>query len=313
MSQASDLRWVIIAPPAEVKKWTTILKDYDPTITLEQGPHVACPETVDVLLLWNHPKGCLAPFKGAKLYYSLGAGVDHLMADTSRRAGVPICRIIDPMLSFSMSNYILFAVLHHQRKWDKYQQDQVAKIWDHDAVCERDIRIGILGLGTLGTDAAIKLHQLGFSVVGYSPSPKRIEGVTTYSSGGFQDFLSECNVLVCTVPYTPATHGLLSMSLFKQLSSPTYLINVSRGKVQREEDILQALDQGILSGAFLDVFETEPLPQNSPLWEHPKVQITPHIASITQPHAGVKQIVENSLRLQKGIPLLHAVDLQKGY
>lgn len=309
----SDLRWVIIAPPAEVNKWTAILKEYEPNITLERGPQVARPETVDILLLWNHPTGCLTPFKNVKLYYSLGAGVDHLMADTSRKTEVPICRIVDPMLSFSMSNYILFAVLYYQRKWEKYQQDQTKKIWDHDAVCERDIRIGILGLGTLGTDAAIKLHQLGFSVTGYSPSPKHIEGVKTYSSGKLKDFLSDCNVLVCTVPYTPVTHGLLSMPLFNQLTSPTYLINVSRGKVQREEDILQALDRWLLRGAFLDVFETEPLPQDSPLWQHPKVQITPHIASITQPLAGVKQIVANSLRLLKAVPLLHAVDLQKGY
>ena len=311
--KTSKLRWVIIAPPPEVEKRVAIFSLHAPGLVLEVGPAVAAPETVDVLLLWNHPKGSLAPFTQAKLYYSLGAGVDHLMADPSRRGGVPICRIVDPKLSFSMSNYIIFAVLHYHRQWDKYQRDQHQKHWDHDAPAERAIRIGILGLGTLGTDAAIKLNQLGFPVVGYSPSPKQVENIPTFSEGALASFLSACNVLVCTVPYTPKTHGLLSKRLFDQLNPSSFLINVSRGKVQDEKDLLSALDNGKLSGAFLDVFETEPLPPDSPLWEHPRVYITPHVASITQPEAGVHQIIENSQLLHHHRPLKHRVDEEKGY
>jgi len=287
----SSLRWVIIAPEADVVD----------------------PASVDILLLWKHPQGSIAPYKQVKLYYSLGAGVDHLMKDGDLLPGVPICRIVDPLLSFSMSNYILFAVLYYQRKWDKFLKDRKDKIWDHDGISEEKIRIGILGLGTLGTDAAIKLHQLGFKVTGYSPSPKNIEGIKTFSEGELANFLAQCNVLVCTVPSTPQTHALLSKPLFDQLTQPTYLINVARGAVQVEKDILVALENNILSGAFLDVFETEPLPKDNPLWTHPKVQITPHIASITNPEAGVAQIINNAKAVNENTDLEHVVDSKKGY
>ena len=310
---ASSLRWVIIAPEAEVIKWTAAFQKEAPETVLEVGPEVADPASVDILLLWKHPQGSLAPFKHVKLYYSLGAGVDHLMNESGLLPQVPICRIVDPLLSFSMSNYILFAVLYYQRKWDKFLADRKNKIWDHDGIAEENIRIGILGLGTLGTDAALKLHQLGFKVTGYSPSSKDIDEITTFAKGQLTEFLAQCNVLVCTVPSTPETKGLLSKPLFDQLTQPTYLINVARGSVQVEKDILEALDKNILSGAFLDVFEAEPLPKDNPLWTHPKVQITPHIASITNPEAGVAQIVNNVIAVDKGIDLVHVVDPKKGY
>ena len=311
--EASSLRWVIIAPEAEVIKWTAAFQKEAPEIVLEVGPEVADPASVDILLLWKHPQGSLASFNQVKLYYSLGAGVDHLMKDGDLLPGVPVCRIVDPLLSFSMSNYILFAVLYYQRKWDKFLKDRKGKIWDHDGITEENIRIGILGLGTLGTDAALKLHQLGFKVTGYSPSPKDIDGITTFAKGQLTEFLAQCNVLVCTVPSTPETKDLLSKPLFDQLTQPTYLINVARGAVQIEKDILDALDNNILSGAFLDVFETEPLPKDNPLWTHPKVQITPHIASITNPEAGVAQIVNNAIAVKEGTDLVHVVDSKKGY
>jgi len=309
----SSLRWVIIAPEAEVIKWTAAFQKEAPEIVLEVGPDVVDPASVDILLLWKHPQGSIAPYKQVKLYYSLGAGVDHLMKDGDLLPGVPICRIVDPLLSFSMSNYILFAVLYYQRKWDKFLKDRKDKIWDHDGISEEKIRIGILGLGTLGTDAAIKLHQLGFKVTGYSPSPKNIEGIKTFSEGELANFLAQCNVLVCTVPSIPQTHALLSKPLFDQLTQPTYLINGARGAVQVEKDILVALENNILSGAFLDVFETEPLPKDNPLWTHPKVQITPHIASITNPEAGVAQIINNAKAVNENTDLEHVVDSKKGY
>lgn len=311
--ELATLRFVIIAPEAEVVKWTAAFAAIAPEVTLEVGPEVPQPEAVSVLLLWNHPQGSLRPFTQARLIYSLGAGVDHLMRDPHLPKQIPICRIVDPLLSFSMSNYILFALLHYHRQWDKYTADQQRKIWDHDAPPERSVKVGILGLGTLGQDAAQKIHALGFEVVGYSPSPKKLPGITTFHQGELDEFLARCNVLVCTVPYTPKTHGLLSMSLFKKLTSPTFLINASRGKVQKSTDILEALDQGILTGAFLDVFEEEPLPQTSPFWSHPKVYITPHVASITNPQAGVRQMLKNLCALTDQKPLEHLVNLEKGY
>ncbi len=311
--KVSNLRFVIIAPTAEVLKWQKAFAAVAPKVHLEEGPKVRQPETVDVLLLWNHPPGSLKPFSNAKLLYSLGAGVDHLMQDPELPKGIPICRIIDPLLSFSMSNYILFAVLHFHRRWKKYVHDKENCIWDHDSFPERRIKIGILGLGTLGQDAAKKLQFMGFDVVGYSPSKKVLPGMTTYAEGEMNNFLSTINVLVCTVPYTPATRGLLALPVFEQLQHPACLINVARGKVQVEADILKALDKGLLEEAFLDVFETEPLPKDSLLWSHPKVEITPHIASVTNPQAGATQMLENVERLLSQTPLEHLVNSTKGY
>ncbi len=303
----------LLTPQPIGERWIKAFEKEAPEVTVLLNKALREPSEIELLLVWKHPKGSLQNFKNLQLLYSLGAGVDHLMSDPDIPKDVPICRIVDPLLAFSMSNYIVYAVLDFQRRMDKYRQDQHQKIWDHYAAPERNIRIGVLGLGTLGQDAALKLRGLGFDVAGYSPSPKNIPGIACHHSDQLPAFLQSVNVLVCTVPYTSDTHALLNTSLFQQLPKGSYLINVARGKVQVENDILEALETHQLSGAFLDVFETEPLPKESSLWHHPKVTITPHIASITKPEAGVRQIVANWERVQNKTPLEHQVDLQKGY
>lgn len=305
---------IAILTPAPIgNRWITAFKNEAPERVILLNDTISKPEDVELLLVWKHHQGSLKKFTGLKLLYSLGAGVDHLMSDPEVPKKVPICRIVDPLLAFSMSNYILYAVLDFQRRMDKYRNDKKDKVWDHYALPERELQIGILGLGNLGQDAAEKLAQLGFKVAGFSPSPKTISGVKCFHGDGLDSFLKTVNVLICTVPLTDKTKGLLNAALFDKLPKGSYLINVARGKVQVEKDILNAIDSGQLSGAFLDVFETEPLPINSLLWSHPKVQITPHIASITKPEAGVRQILDNWGRLKKGEALLHKVSIDKGY
>ena len=305
---------IAMLTPAPIgNRWITAFKHEAPERVILLNDTISKPEDVELLLVWKHHQGSLKKFTGLKLLYSLGAGVDHLMSDPEVPKKVPICRIVDPLLAFSMSNYILYAVLDFQRRMDKYRNDKKDKVWDHYALPERELQIGILGLGNLGQDAAEKLAQLGFKVAGFSPSPKTISGVKCFHGDGLDSFLKTVNVLICTVPLTDKTKGLLNAALFDKLPKGSYLINVARGKVQVEKDILNAIDSGQLSGAFLDVFETEPLPINSLLWSHPKVQITPHIASITKPEAGVRQILDNWSRLKKGEALLHQVSIDKGY
>lgn len=161
-------------------------------------------------------------------------------------------------------------------------------------------------------DAANKIHNMGFPVIGYSNSPK-VTKFPSYHGNDFKKFLSQINVLVCTVPYTSKTHGMLNYSLFEKFSEPTYLINVSRGNVQIEKDIIKALDKGLLSGAFLDVFEEEPLPENSPLWLHPKVKLTPHIASLTYPKESTLQVLNCFDHLEKGLEIPQQVSRKKMY
>ena len=242
----------------------------------------------------------------------MGAGVDHIFSDESIPKQIPICRVVDPMMAFSMTNYILMAVLNHQRSFYDFQIAQQNKHWSQFEISEKDLKIGVLGTGHLGMDAVTKLDHFGFSVFGYSNSPKETP-FPSFSGEELDVFLTKINVLICTVPFTSKTNGLLSKNLFDKLKHPTYLINVSRGAVQVEKDILEALDANILSGAFLDVFEQEPLVKSSPLWEHPKVKITPHIASLTYPKQGVLQVLESFDLVKKGLTPRYPVDRDKMY
>ena len=304
---------ILICPLLERNKWITIFKKLIPDWEIQLLESIKNKDLIDTALVWNHPRGIFKEFKNLSLICSLGAGVDHLISDSDIPKKIKITRIVDPLLSFSMSNYIIMAVLQYHRKFDKYIEDQKNKIWDHNLSPEINISIGILGLGTLGGDAAVKLKNIGFDVYGYSPSPKQINGIMCFSGNKMNEFLKKINVLICTVPSTPRTHNLLSKKLFNQLQNPTYLINVARGKVQNEADILSAINNGSLTGAFLDVFEKEPLPVSSPLWNHKKIKITPHIASVTNAEAGAKQIIENYKRNVNNKKLINEIDLGKGY
>lgn len=303
---------VIIAPPVPAAKWKSAFATLAPKIKVYVGHDIPDPEAIQYAMLWRFPKGVLKKFKNLKLIYSMGAGVDGVLADPSIPKEIPICRVVDPQMAFSMSNYILMAVLQHHRQWDAYAQAQRQKHWAQHEVDELDLSIGILGLGHLGMDAALKLHHLGFAVSGYSTSPKKTP-FTSYYGGALPAFLGSLNVLICVLPLTPKTKGFLNQSLFDQLKQPTFLINVSRGNVQLEQDIITALDKGQLNGAFLDVFEQEPLPPESELWQHPKIKLTPHIASLTRESASVHQVLENIKRLTTKTPLLHQVDREKMY
>ena len=187
------------------------------------------------------------------------------------------------------------------------------KIWDHDSYPEIDVNIGILGYGSLGSDAGKKLKNLGFNVFGYSLNKKNDDNIPLFYGDDLDVFLKKINVLVCTVPYTSKTKNLLSKNLFDKLNNGTYLINVSRGKVQNETDILNAIDKGVLSGAYLDVFINEPLPKNSLMWNNKKIQITPHIASITNEEAAVPQILDNYQRLIDNLSLFNKVNTDSEY
>jgi glyoxylate/hydroxypyruvate reductase A len=306
------MRFAIIAPPIPTQKWKENLEEIAPQIPLLIGSETDTPEDIECAMVWKQPKNSLKKFKNLKLIFSMGAGVDHILSDDTLPKNIPICRVVDPMMAFSMTNYILMAVLNHQRSFYAFQKAQQQRHWAQYEFDEKALKIGVLGIGHLGMDAASKLNHLGFSVFGYSNTPKETS-FPSYSEGELDLFLSKINVLVCTVPYTPKTHGLLNTTLFEKLKHPTYLINVSRGAVQVEKDILSALDSNLLTGAFLDVFEQEPLPQSSPLWHHPKVQITPHVASLTYPRESVLQVLESFDLVKKGLPPRFQVDPKRMY
>jgi len=264
--------------------------------------------------VWNHPQGSLSQFPNLQIICSMGAGVDHVLKDNDLPAEIPITRIIDNALSFSMSNYVISAVMYHHRRFEKYIADKEAHVWDQPSPPEINCSVGIMGFGVLGQDAGRKLRALGFPVFGFSNTPKEVEGIECFAGEmGLDSFLRNINVLVCMLPATPATRGVLNAALFSKLNKGTYLINVARGHHQVTADILYAIDREQLSGAFLDVFEIEPLPKDHPVWSHPKVMITPHIASITNPGAAAPQIVANYRAMREGQPLQNVINRAKGY
>lgn len=306
------MRLAIIAPEVPTQKYVKAFEKIAPEAIVETGLEYGEPEAIECALVWKYPHGVLNQFTQLKFIFSMGAGVDHVLSDPTLSKEIPVCRVVDPAMAFSMSNYIIMAVMNHHRRGYNYWEDQQNKVWGQFHHDDIPLKIGVLGTGHLGMDAAVKLHQLGFDVFGYSHSPKNTP-FPSYSGEDMSEFLSKINTLICTVPFTHKTEGLLSQKLFDQLQEPTYLINVSRGGVQVEKDILNALDKGQLNGAFLDVFEQEPLPVESPLWTHPKVKLTPHIASLTYAEESVRQALVNYTRFNQGLPLFNLADREKMY
>jgi glyoxylate/hydroxypyruvate reductase len=275
--------------------------------------------TVRYALTWRHPPGLLENLPNLAAIFSLGAGVDHVFADP-RLPPAPIVRVVDPDLTTRMSEWVVLQVLLHHRQFRRYDLQQRGRIWEEDEAqpAAHDVRVGILGLGVLGLDAARKLQALGFDVAGWSRTQKRVEGLATFHGGdGLDVLLARTDILVSLLPLTPETRGLLNASLFAKLPRDgrigPAIVNAGRGGLQVEADILSALESGVLKGASLDVFETEPLPASSPLWTHPKVYVSPHNSAISSPEAIARYIVEQILAFERGEPLRNVVDRARGY
>ncbi|MCH7401926.1 2-hydroxyacid dehydrogenase [Belliella kenyensis] len=303
---------VIISPNRSTDVWESEIRKIDPNIDIQVFPNIERYEDVSVALLWNHPTGLLSKFPNLKLICSMGAGVDHILADDTISDNLPITRIVDPKLTFSMSNFVIMGVLNYHRQWPRYQKQQVEQKWDMSQP-EIPIHIGVLGVGELGGDLIRKLQALDLKVAGYGNSVKEGLSYPYYHGGQLQDFLDQINVIVCLLPLTPDTEKFLNKDFFLKCKKGTYLINVARGKHLVEADLIDALDQGQLSGALLDVFLEEPLPQQHPFWRHDKIQVTPHIASVTNPKAAVPQIVNNYHNILNQQPLTNQIDRARGY
>ena len=202
-------------------------------------------------------------------------------------------------------------VMMYQRSMDKHRFNQMQAHWDR--IPYANLKVGVLGLGELGGHCAKTLSSLGFEVSGFSRTPKQIKGVQCFSGKDLKAFLTPLDVLINLLPVTPQTESMLNKDFFKEMNEGTYLINVARGNHLVEEDLISALDEGKLSGALLDVFRQEPLPADHPFWSHPKIKITPHVASVTTPQSAIQLLLKNAERLVKGEELLHQVDRESGY
>jgi glyoxylate/hydroxypyruvate reductase A len=278
------------------------------------------PAAIDYVACWKHAPGSLARLPNVKVLFSLGAGVDHLVGDPNLPPA-PIVRVVDPDLTHRMTEWVVWQCLDWLRQGKTYRSQQAARQWidDRDQPSARDLRVGIMGLGVLGLDALGALQRLRFDVAGWSRSPKPIDGVQTFSGeAGLRAFLARTDILVVLLPLTEETRGILNRRLIDglardgRLGGPV-LINAGRGGLQVEADILAALETGILKGASLDVFETEPLPESSPLWRHPAVTVTPHNSAMSAPDTVGALIVDQIRNLERGLPLRSVVDRTRGY
>lgn len=306
---------LVVITGYQATPWVSKLQAFEPKLDIRVWPEVGDPDEIDFALTWRHPMGEFKKYRNLKCIASMGAGVEHILCDPDLPHGVPITRIVEPSMPQSMSEYVVMVVLNYCRHYGLYRKQQAEQQWLLKIpILAHDVGIGIMGLGQLGGDAAEKLSHLGFQVAGWNRTPKIINGVKTFSGDDqLNEFLAHTRILICLLPLTPGTKDILNRDLFDKLQPGAYVINVARGEHLVEQDLLDALETGQLSGACLDVFRTEPLPKDHPFWRHPKIVVTPHISSLTIPAAVVPQIIENYHRALSGNPLLNEVDIKRGY
>ncbi|MGD8749049.1 MAG: glyoxylate/hydroxypyruvate reductase A [Balneolaceae bacterium] len=306
---------LLISPGRDMTSWRQALLDVDSNLDVEIWPNVKDKKRVHFCVCWNQPKQLLDSYPNLKAVSSLGAGVDHLLNDESLPDHVFICRVLSPSLIQQMKEYILGAVLSIHRNFIRYIRQKDHGKWQaHNHSMANDYHIGVMGLGQLGKPVARQLGNIGYQVSGWSQSRKEIDKVQCYAGNGELDsFLQQTQLLVCLLPLTPETEGILNLDIFKKLKRPSWIINVARGEHLIDEDLIYALDSNILQGAWLDVFSEEPLPDRHPFWNRSNIMITPHVASITQPNEVAEQIVDNYKRALSGMELNNAVDRAEGY
>ncbi|PAU93506.1 glyoxylate/hydroxypyruvate reductase A [Aliifodinibius salipaludis] len=306
---------LFIAPDRDLSSWKDAIHSVDPNIEIDIWPAIQDKERVQFAVCWNHPKHLLDGFPNLKAVSSLGAGADHLLSDESLPKSIDICRVVSPSLVQQMKEYILAAVLNIQRNFVRYIRQNDNRTWQpHDHPSPKELQVGVMGLGELGRPTAKQLTQLGYQVSGWSRSAKEIEGVNTFAGKDeLHPFLNNIYILICLLPLTDETKGILNLDIFKQMHDRGWIINAARGEHLVDEDLIYALDSNILQGAWLDVFSEEPLPDKHAFWNRENVIITPHIASITKPNEVADQIVGNYKRALSGLELNHKVNRKLGY
>lgn len=295
--------------------WLAVFAREMPELEIRLWPDVGTAEDVTYAFVWKVPPGVLGALPNLKAVFSLGAGVDRLMSPDVVPTQLPLVRMTDPGLKAGMSEFVLMQALYYHRAMPAFAAQQARHEWrELDVPLARHRTVGLLGLGELGRACADHLVRLGFTVRGWSRSARTLEGVACFhGEAGLAPFLADTDILVCLLPLTPDTRGILNAQTFGSMPRGGHLINVARGSHLVEEDLLAALESGQLAGATLDVFHTEPLPPDHPFWSHPRIIVTPHISAPTFPETAVPTVIEGIRRHREGLPLLNVVDRASGY
>lgn len=284
------------------EKYLAAASKYLPGHVVEEFGKVSNPEEIEYALIWKHPDGDLLNYPNLKAVFSLGSGTDYLDAHGSLPKA-PIFRLIDPNMANDMALYTLYWIIHFQRGMEKMREQQARSQWRrYPTPLAQELQVCVLGQGAIGGHIARTLSKNGYCTFGWSRSDKTIEGVHSVSGmEALAKILPEIDVLVCMLPSNHSTQKFLNSDVFSKLKKGSVLINISRGAVVDEEHLLNALDQGPLASAVLDVFALEPLPESSVFWSHPNVHVTPHMSGATNPETSVKIIAENIEKIENAI------------
>lgn len=271
-------------------------------------------EEVDVLICWKLPEGKVARMPGLRLVHSVGAGCESIVSHPLPK-NINVCRVVDNSQVQGMVDYCTWAALYYYRELDKVLKNSRDKVWEWpNQVPKNTYKIGVMGLGNMGANVAESLLRDGFSVAGWSRTRKQINGIDCYAGNSeIGSFVENLDLVICLLPLTSETRGILNSRLFAAMKPRSVLVNLGRGEHIVEVDLLAALQERHLRGALLDVFEEEPLDESSQLWETEGILVTPHMASASSPEEIARQIHENISRLRNGKSLLNVVNNNLGY
>jgi glyoxylate/hydroxypyruvate reductase A len=303
-----------MADPVRGDTWRRVLAERAPELDVRFWPDVGNPAEIRWLVAWEAPEDPLATFPAIEIVFSVGAGVDQF--DLTRiPPQVSVVRMIEPGIAEGMIEYAVMAVLALHRDLPAYIDQQHRRRWQPilaRPAIER--RVGVMGLGRLGQAVLERLAPFGFPLAGWNRSPRDLPRVESFAgAASLPGFLARTDLLVCLLPLTDETRGMLDRRLFAGLPKGAALVNVGRGGHLVADDLLAALDDGTLSAVVLDVTEPEPLPADHPFWNHPRILLTPHVASQTRPETAALAVLDNLRRHAAGEPLIGLVDRARGY
>lgn len=308
------MSFVYKSDPVRGRRWAEIFAREAPGLPFRIWPDIGDPAQVRFLAAWEPPANIREVFPNLELLFSSGAGVDQFDF-TTLPADLPVVRMVEPGIINGMVEYVSWAVLALHRDLLQYQRQQRRAEWAVAPVRPAaQCRVGVLGLGSLGQAALAQLRSFGFDCAGWSRSRHRLDGLHCFAGADeLPAFLARSHILVCLLPLTAETRGVLNAALFAQLPRGAGLVHVGRGPHLVHDDLLSALDSGQIGDAVLDVTDPEPLPPGHPFWRHPNIWLTPHIASMTQPETAAQVVLDNLRRHRDGEPLLGLVDRTRGY
>jgi glyoxylate/hydroxypyruvate reductase len=300
----------------DVEEWLAALRRHLPDVDVHHWPDEADdPAEVEYVLIQSVGKFDYSLYPNLRIVFTMGAGADYILSKPELPAGVPIVRMVSSSIVEAMTHYVQYAVLHFHRGFQRFRENQISRIWEPiRGPANQARRVGVMGLGPLGDAVARTIAAMNFPTAGWAVDPPAIEGVTVHDGpDALNAFLARTDILVCLLPLTPGTRGILNTRTFAQLPRGAIVINVARGQHLVEEDLLEALESGHLAGAMLDVFIKEPLPPEHPFWSNPRIVVTPHSGGFNDADAAAAHVAWNIDQFYKGEPLAPLVDRTTGF